>query len=174
MKFSTLLPAKAMIIGVVLLITACSDAADPNIAAQELKTPELAAIELTVFKSRTCNCCQKWINHAKDNGFEVNSTNITFLADLKEDKGIAPNYRSCHTAESKDGYVFEGHVPAKYIKQFLSDVPKNSIGLSVPAMPVGTPGMEMGDRFMPYQILLLNADGSASIYAEIATYEEQF
>ena len=96
------------------------------------------------------------------------------MSDIKEDRGIAPNYRSCHTAESNDGYVFEGHVPAKYIKQFLADVPKDSIGLSVPAMPVGTPGMEVDDRFMPYQILLLKEDGSSSVYAEIASYEEQF
>jgi hypothetical protein len=65
-------------------------------------------------------------------------------------------------------------VPAKYIKQYLDNAPEGTIGLAVPAMPVGTPGMEMGDRFMPYQILLLNTDGTSSIYAEVASYDEQF
>jgi hypothetical protein len=99
---------------------------------------------------------------------------MTYLNELKDEKGIAHDYRSCHTAESKEGYLFEGHVPAKYIKQYLGNVPQGTIGLAVPAMPAGTPGMEMGDRFMPYQVLLLNTDGTSSIYAEVATYEEQF
>lgn len=174
MKFSILLPVKASLIAAVLLTTACSDAANNKATEQGEYISKPAAIELTVYKSRTCNCCQKWINHAEDHGFDVSARNITFMSDIKEDRGIASNYRSCHTAESSNGFVFEGHVPAKYIKQFLADVPKDSIGLSVPAMPIGTPGMEVDDRFMPYQILLLKEDGSSSVYAEIASYEEQF
>ena len=175
MKFSILLVTKASIFASVLIMTACSDASDIDTLEIATNDSTLATpIELPVFKSRTCNCCQKWITHAEESGFDISANNITYLNDLKEDKGIAPNYRSCHTAESKDGYVFEGHVPSKYIKQYLAKVPTNSIGLSVPAMPVGSPGMEMGERFMPYQILLLHADGSATVYAEIATYEEQF
>ena len=65
-------------------------------------------------------------------------------------------------------------MPAKFIKQYLANVPEGSIGLSVPAMPVGTPGMEVGDRFMPYNILLLNADGTVTEYKQVMTYEEQF
>jgi hypothetical protein len=178
MKLSILLLAKASILASVFIMTACSDASD----SPDITVPQTAAndstkttpIELTVFKSRTCGCCQKWIDHAEEYGFDITANNVTFLSELKDDKGIAPNYRSCHTAESKEGYVFEGHVPAKFIKQYLATVPADSIGLSVPAMPVGSPGMEMGERFMPYQILLLHADGSSTVYAEVATYEEQF
>jgi hypothetical protein len=178
MKFSILLLAKASILASVFIMTACSDASDSS----DITAPQTAAndstkttpIELTVFKSRTCGCCQKWIDHAEEYGFDITANNVTFLSELKDDKGIAPNYRSCHTAESKEGYVFEGHVPAKFIKQYLATVPADSIGLSVPAMPVGSPGMEMGERFMPYQILLLHSDGNSTVYAEVATYEEQF
>lgn len=175
MNLSILSSCKTVLIASVFVITACSDASDSaSSASPELSSEEPPKIELTVYKSRTCGCCQKWIDHAQEQGFEIDANNVTFMSDLKEDKGIAPNYRSCHTAESKEGYVFEGHIPAKYIKQYLTNVPKDTIGLSVPAMPVGTPGMEMGDRFMPYKIFLLNSDGSSSTYAEITTYEEQF
>jgi len=88
--------------------------------------------------------------------------------------GIKPNYRSCHTAVTRNGFAFEGHVPAKFIKQFLAEKHNNAIGLSVPAMPVGSPGMEVGERFMPYNVLILFKDGTSEVYAEVKTYEEQF
>ena len=65
-------------------------------------------------------------------------------------------------------------VPAKFIQQFLSEEHPNAIGLSVPAMPVGSPGMEVGDRFMPYKVLILFKDGTSEVYAKVKTYEEQF
>ena len=96
------------------------------------------------------------------------------LAEFKEEKGIAPKFRSCHTAVSKDGYVFEGHIPAKFIQQFLNEKPEGAIGLSVPGMPLGSPGMEVGNKFSPYQVLQLNIDGSSSIYASINNAQEQY
>ncbi len=169
------------------LVMACSpvsekttSTADSQIVAQsETKSKEQSetlTIEplLEVYKDPNCGCCQKWINHIDQNGFQskvINSQNVNVI---KQNKGIRPQYRSCHTAISKQGYVFEGHVPAKFIQQFLSEKPDNTLGLSVPAMPIGTPGMEMGDRFMPYQVLLLKADGSSEVYAVINSYEEQF
>ena len=83
-------------------------------------------------------------------------------------------YQSCHTAVSQSGYVFEGHVPAKFIQQFLQNPPKNALGLAVPAMPLGAPGMEMGDRFLPYRIMLLNQNGSATLYATVNNAKEQY
>jgi hypothetical protein len=165
---------KALFLTVVFTITSCSDNSDLKTRKSIKGFSEQVTIELDIYKSNTCSCCQKWVNHIEDDGFEANVKNITYLNELKKKKGIAPTYRSCHTAESKDGYVFEGHVPAKYIKEYLNNVPEGTLGLAVPAMPVGTPGMEMGDRFMAYQVLLLNIDGTSSIYAEISTYEEQF
>ncbi len=174
MQVSNFLAAKLLLIAAFFTLTSCSDAAVLNTNEVLRSDAEQVTIELDVYKSRTCGCCKKWIDHIEADGFETNVNNITFLDDLKEKKGIAPQYRSCHTAESQDGYVFEGHVPAKYIKQYLNNIPQGTIGLSVPGMPAGSPGMEMGDRFMPYQILLLNADGTSSVYAQVATYEEQF
>ena len=95
------------------------------------------------------------------------------LQRLKTEHGINPQYRSCHTAVSTDGFVFEGHIPAKYVHQFLSDTPEGAIGLAVPAMPVGSPGMEVDDKFMPYQVLLIKKDGGSEVYADISTREEQ-
>lgn len=176
MRYFKTFPVKTLVISAVLFIVACSDAttleANAN-ADKESKTND--PIELTVYKSRSCKCCQKWIRHIEEHGFETDVNNITFLSKLKDKKGIAANYRSCHTAISKDGYVFEGHVPAKYIQQFMNETQAdNVIGLSVPAMPVGTPGMEVNDKFQPYKILLLKSDGTYEIYANVYSYEEQF
>lgn len=133
-----------------------------------------ATLHLDVFKTATCGCCKKWISHLEESGISVASQDLPYLDVLKRDAGIAPAYRSCHTAFSKNGYVFEGHVPARYINAFLASPPDNALGLSVPGMPAGSPGMEMGQRFTPYHILVLNKDGSTSIFASVATYEEQF
>ena len=89
------------------------------------------------------------------------------LNKLKSDMGISPRYQSCHTAVSKDGYVFEGHVPADIIHRFLTNPPPNAIGLAVPGMPVGSPGMEMGNRHDEYDIFLLNKDGNDVVYEHI-------
>ena len=122
---------------------------------------------LTVLKSPTCGCCVKWMEHLHDNGFSTAVEEPENLEQQKAQLGIGPRYRSCHTAVSAQGFVFEGHVPSKFIHAFLAAPPEGSIGLSVPGMPVGSPGMEVGERFMPYQILLLQKDGSTEIFAEI-------
>ena len=89
------------------------------------------------------------------------------LNDIKDMHNIKPEYRSCHTAVSSDGFIFEGHIPSKYIKQFLSENHDDAIGLSVPGMPLGSPGMEFDNRFMPYDVLILYKDGSSKVYAEV-------
>ena len=89
------------------------------------------------------------------------------LNKIKADKGIAPRYQSCHTAVSSDGYVFEGHIPGHIIQQFLADPPKDVIGLAVPGMPAGSPGMEVGDRRDEYDVLLLSKDGSHTVYEHV-------
>ena len=86
---------------------------------------------------------------------------------IKEKYNIEPQYRSCHTAVSSDDFIFEGHIPSKYIKQFLSEDHPEAIGLSVPGMPLGSPGMEVGNRFMPYDVLILFKDGTSKVYAEV-------
>ncbi len=161
----------------VIFLAGCSQASDSteSVSQNAANTSKVAtSIPLDVFKNPSCGCCKKWIDHVNQNGFQSTTHNSANLSTFKQERGIAPRYRSCHTAVSQDGYIFEGHVPAKFIQQFLIEKPEDALGLSVPAMPVGTPGMEMGDRFMPYQVLLLKVDGSSEIYSTINTYEEQF
>ena len=80
---------------------------------------------------------------------------------------IETQYRSCHTAVSSNGFVFEGHIPSKFITQFLSEDHPDAIGLSVPGMPLGSPGMEAGDLFMPFEVLILYKDGTSKVYADV-------
>ena len=129
---------------------------------------------LEVFKSPSCGCCNDWIAHAERKGFLVESSHPTSLAALKSQLGIQLRYQSCHTTVAENGFVFEGHIPIKLVTQFLDNPPDEAIGLAVPGMPVGSPGMEVGDKFMPYQVLLLKRDGSHEIYADISRPEQQY
>ncbi len=121
-----------------------------------------------VWKSPTCGCCKDWIAHMQANGFrvKVNETgNTAVRARLK----IAERFGSCHTAVV-DGYAIEGHVPASDVRRLLKERPK-AIGLAVPGMPIGSPGMdgpEYRGRKDEYDVLLLRADGSASVYRRYA------
>ncbi len=123
--------------------------------------------DFLVYKHPQCGCCSKWITHLSDAGFSVTSQNLQHdaLNVVKQDFSITPEYQSCHTAVSAEGYVFEGHIPADYIQQFLNERPEDAIGLAVPGMPIGSPGMEMGERFDEYKIFLLMKDGSSTEYA---------
>lgn len=134
--------------------------------------PVSLATLLDVYKDPNCGCCNDWIDHADARGFKVRAHNSDRMPMLKMAKGIRAQYQSCHTAISADGYVFEGHVPARYVQQFLSAPPANAIGLSVPAMPMGSPGMEYQNKFDPYDVLLLMKDGSSKVYAQITSLEE--
>lgn len=129
---------------------------------------------LVLYKSRTCGCCADWAEHMETHGFSTTAKHPDNLTGFKLDQGIELRYQSCHTAESANGHLFEGHVPAKFVTQYLANPPENSIGLTVPGMPVGSPGMEVDDKFMPYQVLLLLENGSHKVYAEVDSYDDQF
>ena len=122
---------------------------------------------LLVHKTPTCGCCKKWIAHLEEDGLNIDTKDLQNLDDIKNMYGIKPQYRSCHTAVSPNGFILEGHIPSKQITQFLSEDHPNAIGLSVPGMPLGSPGMEVGDRFMPYDVLILYKDGTSEVYAEV-------
>ena len=122
---------------------------------------------LLVHKTATCGCCKQWIKHLEKNGFSISTKDHQSLQEIKESYQIKSEYRSCHTGVSKDGYIFEGHIPSKYITQFLSEEHSNAIGLSVPGMPLGSPGMEFEGKFMPYDVLILFKDGTSKVYAEV-------
>ncbi len=133
-----------------------------------------AAIHLDVYKSPTCGCCTLWMDHMAEYGFDTTGHHPEELAALKRELGVPVSHGSCHTGVSKEGYVFEGHVPARYVKQFLANPPEGAIGLTVPAMPLGSPGMEYKDRFNPYEVLLLKKDGTVETYAAVESYAQQF
>ncbi len=171
-----------LMLGMAPLLVACGEPERPKpktesiSAAQDAASPvatQHQATLLQVFKSPTCGCCEGWIEHADDAGFTTQAQHPADLAGLKTEYGIAPQYRSCHTAVSADGYIFEGHVPARYVQAFLAEPPAEAIGLAVPGMPVGSPGMEMGEQFMPYAVMLLKQDGGAEVYAQIDSAADQ-
>jgi len=125
--------------------------------------------KISVMKSASCGCCNAWIEHLEDHGFEVEAKNLSSgaLNKFKTDNGIAPQHRSCHTGVV-DGYVIEGHVPASDIVKLLDTRPE-ARGLSVPRMPIGSPGMEMGDERDAYDVLLIGKDGDDEVFS---SYEE--
>ena len=161
-------------------ISACSDGSNTPVGSpgngnsyQTEQVPGAQRQALTVYKSPTCGCCGEWIGHIEQQGFVATVAHPEDLNTIKRQYQIAPVLQSCHTAVTDAGYVFEGHVPARYMRQFLDNPPADAVGLSVPGMPVGSPGMEVGERFMPYQVLLLKKDGSVEVYAEVASAAQQ-
>ena len=177
MKRNALLGSLA--VAALLTLSACAKSerdltGDNNSGRDEAPAvAEAGTTALTTYKSTTCGCCKLWVDHASNNGFKVDAQDVSDLNAIKNRYQIAPEFQSCHTSVSAEGFVFEGHVPAKLIRQFLQNPPANARGLAVPAMPLGSPGMEVGDRFTPYQVLLLHKDGSHSVYARIDQFEQQ-
>jgi len=115
---------------------------------------------MTVYKSPTCGCCNKWIDHLKSNGFKVRPINTVDMQTIKREKNIPIQLKSCHTAVI-NGYVIEGHVPADDILKLLSE--KRSVaGLSVPNMPMGSPGME-GNRKDNYKVYEFDQVGNYGV-----------
>ena len=93
--------------------------------------------ELLVHKTPTCGCCKMWVKHMEENGFTINTKDHQSLLKIKEELKIEPEHRSCHTGVSSQGHFFEGHIPSKYVSQFLAEGNPDAIGLSVPGMPLG-------------------------------------
>jgi hypothetical protein len=118
--------------------------------------------EITVYKSPTCGCCSKWVDHLRDNGFEVKTVDLSDMRRIKSMSGVKPEHASCHTAKV-DGYVIEGHVPASDIKRLLKERPAVT-GLSAPGMPMGSPGME-GPRSDPYEVITFDKQGRTSVFS---------
>ncbi len=123
------------------------------------------AAEVTVYKSPTCGCCTKWVQHLERNGFEVNAIDVRDLVPVKMKHGVSPTLASCHTA-LVGGYVVEGHVPADVIERLLRERPDVQ-GIAVPGMPVGSPGMEQGGRKDPYSVVTFDAQGETRIYERL-------
>ena len=168
-----------VIIALSLGIIACSSKAD----AVNVTTPEAAlvgTVSLDVYKSPTCDYCENWVSHVGAAGYDTALHHPTSLNKLKKDKGVLSPYQSFHIAVTQTGYVFEGHIPADVIKRFVANSPADvikrfvanspadALGLTVPDMHVGSPGMEMVNRHDEYDLLLLSRDGSSTVFEYIA------
>lgn len=122
----------------------------------------LQAQEMTVYKDPNCGCCSAWVEHLQAHGFSVTVQERSDLSTIKMQQGVQPAYASCHTAVI-EGYTVEGHVPAEDIRRLLRERPAVR-GLSVPGMPMGSPGME-GAYSEPYDVLSFDAEGKTAVYA---------
>ena len=118
--------------------------------------------QITVWKTASCGCCKEWVAHLRKNGFQVVTKDVKETAPVRKKLGLPEKFGSCHTA-SLAGYVLEGHVPAQEIRRLLRDKPA-AIGLAVPGMPVGSPGMEMDITGDAYDVLLVLSNGSSRVY----------
>jgi hypothetical protein len=120
---------------------------------------------MTIYKSETCLCCEKWVDHVKAAGFKTTVHDRDPIEPLKDELAIPRHVRSCHTAQV-GGYLVEGHVPAADIKRMLKEKPK-FMGLAVPGMPIGTPGMDQpGVPAEPYHVVAFQKAGTTSVYAK--------
>lgn len=141
------------------------------LGANYLQPPPSVAVAppdtVVVYKSPTCSCCSKWIEHLKQAGFKVEAHNESEMSVVKTRLGVPEELASCHTALI-NGYVIEGHVPAEDIRQLLAKRPK-AVGIAVPGMPIGSPGMEVGDRVDSYQTLLFDQEGKTSAFSRHGT-----
>jgi Cu/Ag efflux protein CusF len=123
------------------------------------------ATPIEVWKDPNCGCCDDWITYLEHNGFAVRAYDIGNVA-VRHRLGMPERFGSCHTARV-EGYVIEGHVPAADIRRLLRQRP-DALGISVPGMPIGSPGMDgaiYGGRRDPYHVLLIGRDGSSTVWA---------
>ncbi len=123
---------------------------------------------IVVYRSPTCGCCHKWIEHLKKHQFTVKDIVNDDVNTIKQKYGVPAAMQSCHTAII-NGYVIEGHVPAADIITLLAKRPK-IVGISVPAMPAGTPGMEMGGRKDPFDVVAFDENGKFSVFNHYEGY----
>lgn len=119
-------------------------------------------IDIVVHRSPTCTCCGKWLAHLKQNNFNVKDIVTGDVQVIKDKYGVTRELASCHTA-LVGGYVIEGHVPAEDIKTLLKTKPK-VIGITVPGMVNGSPGMEMGAKKDPYKVLSFDSENRVKVF----------
>lgn len=129
-------------------------------------------LHFQVAKTQSCGCCVAWIEKLKARGHTVSSTNLTlgFVMQHKKEAGVPLAMASCHTAKVEN-YTVEGHVPPEDVESFLDNPSKDAIGLAVPGMPMGSPGMDFGDGREAYNVYVIMKDGSSQIYRSYEAIE---
>lgn len=150
------------------LTAACSNT---NTSAEAPKGAGEHTEDIVVYKSPFCLCCKEWMAHLEQNKFSVGSENGLDMASVKQQWGVPASMQSCHTGVWRGQYVFEGHVPARLIRKFLANPPKDSIGLTVPGMPKGSPGMYRGGDFDPYVVYQIQRNGEYRFYERVTAPE---
>jgi hypothetical protein len=152
--------AAAVASAVVLIVGASVAVVSSQSGKASANKPSVA-----VFKSPTCGCCVKWNEHMTAAGYAVTSRDMTDMTAVKDEHRVPSSLRSCHTALVA-GYVIEGHVPSDVVAKLLAERPKGVVGIAVPGMPMGSPGMESPDGFKtPYQVMAFTQDGQSRVYA---------
>jgi hypothetical protein len=157
-----LLAASLVLVG----CTAAQNSRQPtseNVTATAEAQAVLAS-EITVFRSPTCGCCGKWIDHAEAAGFQVKDELTEDMSAIKQQYGVPQTLTSCHTTVVGD-YVVEGHVPVEDVQRLLVEKP-DVAGIAVPGMPIGSPGMESGDYTEPYTVFSFTESGETAAFAE--------
>jgi hypothetical protein len=122
------------------------------------------ATSITVYKDPSCGCCTKWVEHLQASGLRPTVFDRADMDALKDSLGVPSSLRSCHTAVAGK-YVIEGHVPAADLRRLIASAPKGVLGIAVPDMPAGSPGMEMTGRGDRYDVLAFSANGRTSVFA---------
>lgn len=141
-----------------MTLAACADPA----AQTDSGSGTGSQTEMVVYHDPNCGCCSKWIEHMEENGFQVESRLETNMNRVKHEHGVPRELPSCHTAIIDD-YVIEGHVPASDVRRLLEENP-DAKGLSVPGMPLGSPGMEHGNRRQAYDVVLFDESGEIEVF----------
>lgn len=118
--------------------------------------------EITVYRDPSCSCCEGWMEHLEAHGVQTNSVPTPDVDTLKQQYGVPDGLTSCHTA-IVDGYIIEGHVPVEEIKRLLAEQPTVR-GITVPGMPVGTPGMESGDERESFTVFSFDNQGNSEVF----------
>lgn len=124
-----------------------------------------ANVRMQVYKTPTCGCCGKWVQHLRDNSFEVTVQDVPDTSPYRKKYGVPDQLASCHTAVVA-GYAVEGHVPAREVHRLLREKPK-AVGLAVPGMPAGSPGME-APRAQAYSVFLVDSSGEVTVFEKYA------
>lgn len=124
----------------------------------------VGAIPVTVYKDPSCGCCTKWVAHLASSGFSPTVKNRKDMVALKDSLGIPMSLRACHTAVA-GRYLIEGHVPAIDVKRLLTTAPRSVLGLAVPDMPSGSPGMETTGRVDRFDVVAFAPSGQSHVFA---------
>jgi hypothetical protein len=140
------------------------EAATESTIAQSTPNLSSAALQVTSYRSPTCGCCGNWVEHMREAGFQVDDQVTEDMEAVKQELGVPTELASCHTAVV-NGYVIEGHIPAKDVQLLLAEQPDVE-GIAVPGMPIGSPGMESGNIVQPYTVYTFTEVGEAGVFQE--------